>query len=57
MSGGQNGHRKKTSEKLAAEYNVDEKTIRRDAKFAEAVDRPTTITPLALQSPWSMQNT
>ena len=28
----------KTSEKLAAEYGVDKATIRRDAKFAEALD-------------------
>lgn len=28
----------KTSEKLAAEYNVDPKTIKRDAKFAQALD-------------------
>ena len=35
---GQNVPVERTSEKLATEYNVDEKTIRRDAKFAEAVD-------------------
>jgi hypothetical protein len=28
-----------TAEKIAAETNVDEKTIRRDAQFAQAVDR------------------
>ncbi|MCX7429201.1 MAG: hypothetical protein NTW96_26690 [Planctomycetia bacterium] len=34
---GQNVHLK-TAEKLAEEYDVDERTIRRDADFAEAVD-------------------
>ena len=37
ISGAQNAH-PKTSERLAAEYNVDPATIRRDAKFSEAVD-------------------
>lgn len=36
--GGQDVHLK-TAEKLATEYGVDEKTIRRDADFAEAVDK------------------
>jgi len=35
---GQNVHLPKTAEKLAEEYGVDEKTIRRDEAFAEAVD-------------------
>ena len=35
---GQNAHIK-TAEALADEFNVDEKTIRRDAKFAKAVDK------------------
>lgn len=35
---GQNVHLPKTAEKLAEEYDVDEKTIRRDEAFAEAVD-------------------
>jgi hypothetical protein len=34
---GQNA-RKQTSEQLAKEYNVDEKTIRRDGEFTKAVD-------------------
>lgn len=37
VSGGHNAH-PKTSAKLAAQFHVDEKTIRRDADFAEAVD-------------------
>lgn len=35
---GQNAHLK-TAERLAEEYDVDEKTIRRDADFADAVDK------------------
>ena len=35
---GQNVHRESTASKLAAQFDVDEKTIRRDAKFSEAVD-------------------
>lgn len=35
---GHNVPPKRTSEVLAEEYKVDEKTIRRDAKYAEAVD-------------------
>lgn len=39
-SSGQNVHHsKKTAERLANEYGVDEKTVRRDAAFAESVDR------------------
>lgn len=37
-SSGQNVH-PKTAQKLAAEYGVDEKTVRRDAAFAQAVDQ------------------
>jgi hypothetical protein len=36
--GGKTYHQPKTAEKLAKEYSVSEKTIRNDAKFAEAVD-------------------
>jgi hypothetical protein len=38
--GGQNVHRRKlkTAEQLALKYGVSERTIRRNAKFAEAVD-------------------
>jgi hypothetical protein len=35
---GQNVPTERTSAKLAAQFDVDEKTIRRDAKFADAVD-------------------
>jgi hypothetical protein len=38
-SSGQNVHLERTAEKIAAETHVDEKTIRRDAQFAQAVDR------------------
>ena len=38
--GGQSDHvPEKTAEKLSKEFGVSEKTIRRDAKFAEAVDK------------------
>lgn len=37
-SGGQNVHQSTTAESLAAQHGVDEKTIRRDGKFAEAVE-------------------
>jgi hypothetical protein len=37
-AGGQNAHQQKTAERLAAEHGVDEKTIRCDAKYAEAID-------------------
>jgi hypothetical protein len=38
-SSGQNVHSlETTAEKLSTEYNVDEKTIRRDGQFAAAVD-------------------
>jgi hypothetical protein len=36
---GHDVHSAKTAEKIAAETHVDEKTIRRDAQFAQAVDR------------------
>jgi N6-adenosine-specific RNA methylase IME4 len=38
FSGGQNYH-PKTAEKIAKQTGVTEKTVRRDAKFAEAVDK------------------
>lgn len=38
-SAGQNVQQNQTAERLAEEYGVDEKTIRRDAKFATAIDR------------------
>ena len=38
-SGGQNVHRLKTSEQIAEEYGIDEKTVRRDAEFSNAVDK------------------
>ena len=36
--GGQNVHHQKTAERVAKEYNVSEKTIRRDAEYARAID-------------------
>ncbi len=36
---GQNGHQPKTDERLAEEYGVGSRTIRRDAQFSEAVDK------------------
>ncbi|MGQ9712871.1 MAG: DNA-methyltransferase [Desulfotomaculales bacterium] len=38
LSGGQNDHREKTAEVIAAEFGVGEKTVRRAAEFAKAVD-------------------
>lgn len=38
LTSGQNVQKSTTAEALAVEYKVDEKTIRRDAKYAEAVD-------------------
>ncbi len=38
-SGGQNVHRLKTSEQIAEEYGIDEKTVRRDAEFSKSVDK------------------
>lgn len=38
LSGGQNVHREKTAEKIASEFGVNEKTVRRAAEFAKAVD-------------------
>lgn len=46
LSGGQNAH-PKTAAKLATEYGVDEKTIRRDAHFATAVDAIAQVAPEA----------
>jgi ATP phosphoribosyltransferase regulatory subunit HisZ len=36
---GQNAHMLRTAEQLAEQHGVDEKTIRRDGKFAEACER------------------
>lgn len=38
-SEGQNVPRSRTSAKIAEEYGIDEKTVRRDADFSEAVDK------------------
>jgi len=38
LVGGQSDHQLKTASKIAQRYKVGERTIRRDAKFAEAVD-------------------
>lgn len=38
LTSGHNAQKSTAAEKLATEYGVDEKTIRRDADFAEAVD-------------------
>ena len=44
-SRGQNVPLKKTSEKLAEEHGVTDRTIKRDGQFASAVDRATAIDP------------
>jgi hypothetical protein len=38
VAGGQNDHQQKTSEKLADEYGISPKTIRRDAEFAKGIE-------------------
>ena len=38
LSGGDNAHRQKTADKLAAIHKVDESTIRRDGVFSKAID-------------------
>jgi hypothetical protein len=38
LTSGQNAQRSTTAERIAAEFQVDEKTVRRDAKFALALD-------------------
>jgi N6-adenosine-specific RNA methylase IME4 len=42
---GQNVHFERTAERLAREHGVDEKTIRRDGAFANAVDRAGALDP------------
>lgn len=49
ISGGQNVHREKTAEKMASVAGVNEKTVRRAAEFAKAVDRVKEIVPEAAE--------
>ena len=39
LTSGQNVQKLTTAEQIGKEYGVDEKTIRRDADFSEAVDK------------------
>ncbi len=45
FSKGQNVHKQNTAEKIAALYNVNEKTIQRDAQFAKAIDKIGEVNP------------
>lgn len=47
--GGQNVHQAKTAQKIAEQHNVNEKTIRRDGKMANAIDKIGDISPEAKQ--------
>lgn len=46
---GQNGHRQTTAQALGEQYGVGEHTIRRDAKFAQGVDKIAEVSPAAKQ--------
>ena len=45
LTSGQNVHKSTTSQVIADQYNVDEKTIRRDEKFADSLDRVAEYAP------------